>query len=686
MNKTLLLEIGTEEIPSRFMPNALECLGRLASEKLTENRITFKDIETFGTPRRLALVVKGASPNQEDIVTEFKGPKWSQAFDANGNPTKAATGFARSKGVDFEELESREINGVQYAVATKSEKGRSSEEVFPELLPAIIRGINFPKSMYWNDPSFRFARPIRWILALYGEKLINFEYGNIKSDRTTRGHRFMGSRSIEIKDASNYLDRLYDNYVIVDQHKRKEKMLSGISLIEKDLSGKADKREELIDENLFLVEFPVPFSGNFDESFLELPEEVLTTTMIHHQKYFPVRDENGRLMSSFIGVSNNRAANMKVVKEGNERVLKARLSDAAFFWNEDLKKPLNSRVEELKNIVYQEQSGSLYDKVMHTRNIAAWLCDQCCQGDLLNTVKRAAYLAKSDLVSSMVYEFPELQGTIGREYALKNGESEEVALALEEQYLPRFSGDRLPSGYAGAILGIAERTYNMVSSFKAGLQVTGSQDPYGLRRSARSINEIIWGLELDPDMNEVFQHASKELEASEKVSEEVREFYLQRLFMQFKEKGYSHEMVQMSMSVISSRPFQVARLLETLNSVKDEDWFSSLATSAVRVKNILSKNPTVTGDVNPDLLTENAEKELYSSVQQIAPRVEESVANFKWKDLTIQLSDLSPAVTSFFDSVLVMAEDESVRENRLALLNTCHKLLKKAGDLGSLNM
>lgn len=686
MSKTLLLEIGTEEIPSRFIPGTLEFINRQAADKLEENRIDFEDISTFGTPRRLTLIVKGVTLLQKDVVTEFKGPKWSQAFDANGNPTKAAKGFAKSKGVDFEDLEPRELNGVKYAFARKSEKGRPAQEILPGILPSIIQSIVFPKSMYWDNPSLKFARPIRWIVSLFGKEIIPFVIGKVESGRITRGHRFMGSKSIEIEDASEYLDKLYDNYVIVDQHKRKQKMLSGISSLEKEISGKADKFPELLEENLYLVEFPVPFYGTFDSDFLEIPEEVLTTTMIHHQKYLPVRDENGNLMPYFIGFSNNRAANMAIVREGNERVLKARLSDAAFFWTEDLKKTLSSRVQELKNVVYQEKLGSLYDKVVHTRNISSWICEHCGMAEHLSNVQKAGYISKSDLVTNMVYEFPELQGVMGREYALKNGESPEVAKAIEEQYLPRFSGDRLPESYPGALLGIAERTYNILSCFKTGLQVSSSQDPYGLRRSARTINELIWALGIDLDIRELFFFTAEELDAESSIAETALEFFDQRLFMHLKEKGYSHEMVRMSMSVISERPLQTLRLLDTLQNVKDEEWFSNLATAAVRVKNILVKSGEGSPEVQRELLKEKEEVSLYDSVVKIQPKVQHAVENYQWKELAVQLSELSPSITSFFDKVLVISDDEKIRENRLAILAACHGLLRKAGDLGSLNM
>lgn len=680
----LVLEIGTEEIPSRFMPDVLADLKIHARKLLSDQRIAFEDLASYGTPRRIVLVIKALSENQEDVINEYKGPKWEQAFDLNGNPTKAALGFARSKNVDFESLQTREVGGIEYAYAVVSETGCRTEDLLPGIMKDIIGKLVFPKNMYWNDPSIRFARPIRWILCLLEDKVVPFTFADITSGRVTRGHRFMGSRSIEVSRFDEYMGKLYDNYVIVDQEKRKEKMLCGISTIEKELDGKAEISPRLVEENLFLVEYPVPFFGTFDKSYLQMPEEVLTTTMIHHQKYFPVRDSNGRLLPYFVGVSNNRATNMQVVREGNERVLRARLSDASFFWNEDRKKPLSSRVDQLRNVVYQEKIGTLYDKVMFTRVIASRLCEHLGYEELSQIVDRAAILAKTDLLTNMVFEFPELQGIMAREYARQQNEPEEVAIALYEQYLPKSAGDIIPSQVPGAILGLSERIYNMVSCFKSDLQGSGSQDPYGLRRAARCINEILWGMNLDLDIELAIQSACKELGASDPVLNDILAFLGQRLLMQLKEKDFTHEMVTMGISLIGNRPLQVFRLLETFAAVQNESWFTDLVTAAVRVRNILSKVPDQESDTVVKLFREDQEKTLYERVMELTPLVQESVSCSDWKGLTSLLSKLSPSIKAFFDNVLVMDEDERIRNNRLALLRKCNDLFKKAGDLGTL--
>ena len=684
--KNLLLEIGTEEIPSRFLPEALSNIVRYAEEEMVAARIIHGRVAAYGTPRRIALVIRDVEEKQEDKVMTYKGPTWDSAFDANGNPTKAPLGFAKSKGVGYENLVPKEVDGVRYAFAVVSEVGNPVRDLFPEILPAIIRKLVFPKNMYWVDSSIKFARPIRWIVALLDVEVVPFVYGDIESGRTTRGHRFMGARNLDIDDAAEFMERLYDNYVIVDQEKRRQKMISGITALEKEMGGKVELDPELVEENLYLVEYPVPFYGTFDKKYLEIPEEVLTTSMKKHQKYFPVRSESGKLMPCFVGVSNNRATNMGVVREGNERVLRARLEDAAFFWKEDLKKPLAARIDELKNILYQEKIGSLYDKVKATQKLAVNLCHVLGLSDIVKLVERAASLSKSDLLTNMVYEFPELQGVMGREYALRNGEPQRVALGIYEQYLPGFAGDKVPSDSVGAILGLAERGYIIVSCHKAGLQPTGSQDPYALRRAARCINEIIWGTELDADMQDLFRKAGEVADVSSDILDQVWSFYEQRLHVQLKEKGFDHDIVSLAISVIGKQPLQVLRLLGALDKVKAESWFEELITAAVRVRNILSKAEVadISTEVSPAFFQKEAEGRLFDEIRETTEHVEKTLSRYDWDELMGLLAKLSPCITSFFDDVLIMDEDISVRRNRLALLSCCNKLFRKVGDLGTL--
>ena len=683
--RDFLLEIGTEEIPARFMPWALEESRRLFSEALREAHIEHSEVFTYGTPRRLAILARDIAQKQEDRVEQYRGPLWSQAFDATGNPTKAAMGFAKSKDVDIDDLKSTFVNGQEYVLAEVRQEGRETVSILPDICLGVIRRLVFPKNMFWDDPAIRYARPIRWLVALWGDSVLPLRFGQLESGRKSRGHRFMGDKNLEIPSPKEYMDILFANFVIVDPSKRREKMLSAVSAIEKEIGGKADLEPELVEENLFLVEFPVPFAGSFDPAFLEIPEEVLTTSMKHHQKYFPVRDRNGKLMPNFIGISNNQATSMSTVREGNERVLRARLSDANFFWKEDQKKPLASRVDELKAIVYQEQLGSVYEKAMRVRATALGLADRVSSlAPFKGTIERSGLLAKADQVTGMVYEFPELKGVMGREYALRNGEEPSVAQAIYEQVLPRFAGDALPVSPAGAVLGLVDRADSLISCFKVGLVPTGSQDPCALRRAARNINQIIWGCNLDIDLAPLFSDLGKSINAGDETILQVQDFYTQRLQVQLREKGFPHGLVSLGVQLLWNRPLQVQKILDSYAQVQGEGWFKALVVAAVRVKNILSKAGNFEAEVKPEHFRQEEERSLFATVTELKPSVEEALGRNAWSEVTGLLYKLEPDITLFFERVLVMDENTAVRENRLALLNQCNDLFKSVGDLGIL--
>ncbi|NLL36711.1 MAG: glycine--tRNA ligase subunit beta [Fretibacterium sp.] len=683
--KNVVLEIGTEEIPSRFLPPMIEELRGFAEEALESARLGFKDIQVYATPRRLVLMIGTLDECQKECVELLKGPPMSNAYDSAGNPTRAALGFAKSKNVSVDALKTMEVGEVCYVAAEVREESKATLEVLPGLLRGLISRLIFPKNMYWKDPRIRFARPIRWILALADEHVIPFRYGDVESGRMTSGHRFMGQKSIEIKSAGEFMERLYDNNVILDQEKRRQKLEAGISMLKQNFEGalKVELDPELVEENLYLVEFPIPFIGSFDERFLEIPREVLVTSMKKNQKYFAVydKDRESRLANYFIGVSNNRPSNINTIREGNERVLQARLEDAAFFWDEDRKRPLASRVEHLKNVIYQESLGSVYDKVLQTQRLAGWLCSELGRENLVELVERAALLSKADLLTSMVFEFPELQGVMGREYALHDGEDPRVALALYEQYLPRSAADTPPTDDVGALLGLAERVHVIVSCHKAGLEPTGSQDPYALRRAARCINEIVWARNLDLDLLKVVETSALANLVEQELTEKIIFFLRQRLLIQLKEKGFEHELTLLALSVAWPRPLQTLRLLEALDAVKDEPWLQDLATSAVRVKNILQKAEETSDVFNPALAVLEAENALNGEMERLKPSVSDALEAGKWQELMVLLAELSPIVTDFFDNVMVMDPDERVRNNRLALLKRCNALFERVGDM-----
>jgi glycyl-tRNA synthetase beta chain len=682
--KDLLFEIGTEEIPARFMPKALADIRQYAEEELASAHIEHSGIKTECTPRRIVLTVEKLSAAQSDSVEVSKGPLKTQAFDSDGKPTRAAEGFARSRGVETADLKVKEINGAEYVVAEKREKGQATELVLPQILDRIIRRLSFQKSMYWADPSVRFARPVRWLVALYGESAIKVEFGKVESGNRSRGHRFMGSDSVTIKDPSEYKRYMKENFVITDPEERKEMILAGIAYVEKELGAMVEVDPELLEENVHLNEYPVVFYGSFDKAFLEIPEEVLVLSMAKNQRYFPVRDKEGRLMANFAGVSNNIAKDMSVVREGNERVLRARLYDAAFFWKEDLQKSLDDLAAELKSVTYQEQLGSVYDKVQRTKKLALWLTEELFFRESIPVVERAAEIAKADLVTSMVYEFADVQGVMGREYARKAGEPEAVALALYEQYLPRFAGDSIPSAPAGALIGIADRADTLAAIYKIGLEPTSSQDPYGLRRAARCINEIIWGFPLDIDIYLLLEKAASPFGMERETLDRIKTFVRQRLQVQLREKGFRHEVVELVLQTVSNRPLQAYRMAETLQKRSDEVWFADLITAAVRVKNILNKAGSISEEVDPLMLAERAEKELFEKLLMLEGDAKSAVDRCDWEKLASVLAELAPVIAGFFNDVLVMDEDLSVRNNRLALLGKCSDFFLLVGDFSLL--
>lgn len=686
--RDLLFEIGTEEIPARFMIWAIDELNRLARAELAELRIGFGELRTIGTPRRTVLYIKGLAERQEDFEEVVKGPPKTQSLDEKGEYTKAALGFAKSRGVEAADLRFDTVKGVEYLFAVVREAGKKTEELLPELLSGLLKKLVFPKSMYWTpDSSMRFARPVRWLVALWGDRSIPVSFGAVQSGGDSRGHRFMGAASVSIDSAEAYESIMERESVIVDHERRKKMILAGIERIEGEIGGVSDPDPDLLAENAQLVEYPVPFRGSFDESFLDIPEEVLIATMKKNQRYFPVRSAEGKLMPDFIGVSNNQARDMNVVRDGNERVLRARLYDAAFFWKEDQAVSLESRLPSLEKVLYQERLGSIADKVARVREVAGWLAGELGEGELAADVDRAATLSKADLVTGMVFEFPEVQGVMGREYAKRSGERDAVANAIFEQYLPRFAGDDLPKSKVGAIIGLCDRVDTIIGIHKAGLPPTGSQDPYGLRRAARCINEILWGLSIDVRLGRLFDRSAQALSAEDGVMEKVTDFYRQRLHNQLRERGFTHGTTSLAVASMGHRPLQALRMLEAFEKVSGEEWFGVLITSAIRVNNILSKLPPeerAAVKLDAQRLSLPAEKELLRALEGQSGIVSSALGSDDWEAVCSALSELSPAISSFFDEVMVMDENLEARNNRLALLEQCKKLFDSIGDFALL--
>ena len=520
--KELLLEIGTEEIPAGFVSQALSDLKELVRKEFEANRIDFKGIRTLGTPRRIVLSIESVSEKQRDEETKRIGPSKAAAFDEKGTPTKAAIGFAKGQSVAVDSLEVIQTEKGEYVCAVKRETGRSTLEILSRLLPGVVLAIPFQKSMRWAEVPIRFARPIHWILSLFGGEVIPFEIGDVRSGNITYGHRFMSPDPIVVSDFKTYLQKLGQASVIVDPAERKKKIEEGMIREGARVSGKVLKDEDLLNEVNFLVEYPLPLCGSFDEKFLRLPREVVIHSMKEHQRYFPLMDDHGRLLPHFICISNIVPRDEKVVVKGNERVLKARLSDAAFFFEDDLKTPLEKRVEELKKVVFQAKLGTSYEKVMRFKNLASWIAERIDPKVRLS-VERAAFLCKADLVTGMVGEFPKLQGIVGKEYARLSGERAEVSEAIYEHYLPGFSGDRLPSNPVGDIVSLADKMDTIVGCFGVGLLPSGTADPFGLRRQALGIIRILLEKEYSLSIIELLEESGRQLkEKMERPFTEVK--------------------------------------------------------------------------------------------------------------------------------------------------------------------
>ncbi|MCL5057748.1 MAG: glycine--tRNA ligase subunit beta [Actinobacteria bacterium] len=683
--KDFLLEIGTEEMPARFVGPALDQLKELTEGVLKEKRIGFKSVRSVGTPRRLAVYVDGLADSQQSLLKEVKGPALKVAYNQAGEPTPAALGFAKSQGVDISGLVVKTVGPVEYVFARKSEEGRPTGEVLQEMCPALVTGLHFPKPMRWGDLEFRFARPIRWMLALYGGDLVSFRLAGLDSGRITYGHRFLSSGPLIIGSPREYFDRLGDAFVIVDPDKRKETVMGQVLAVAGAEKGRVEMDEDLLDEVTNLVEYPTAFAGSFDPSYLRVPKEVLITAMKEHQRYFPVT-RDGSLMPRFIGVRNGTEKHIGTVRAGNEKVLRARLADAAFFWDEDLKTPLADRVPSLKKIVWQESLGSVYDKAERIVSLASFIGEMLNIGDKVQkAVKRAAMLAKADLVSNMVYEFPELQGVMGREYALKSGEDRDVAEGIFEHYLPRFAGDVLPASMVGRVLSLAEKFDTLAGCFAVNIQPTGSQDPYALRRQAMGVCNIILDGGLALSLGEVIARAYQgyggmSLKAGlDSVAGDLEEFFRQRIRGLLTDRGFAYDIIDAVLAGGVDDILGVLKRVEALACFRRETAFDAVITAYSRANNLSKKYDRT--DVSPQLFQHQAEKELYEALAGVRQKVAELLDMRDYQGVLRQVALLRGPVDSFFDAVMVMVDNEKVRDNRLALLKSVAVLARPLADL-----
>ena len=686
MSNELLFEIGTEEIPAGFLSKAVVDMEEIIRKSLTEKRIAFNGIRCLATPRRLVLHIADLAARQDDQTIEKLGPAKKAAFDENGQPTKAALGFARGQGMEVSQLETITTEKGEYLGARKTIPGQQTSDLLPEILREFMLSIPFRKSMRWGNCDLRFARPVHWILAIYGGSVIPVKIEDIESGNTSYGHRFMSPNPFTVTGFEDYLCKTRENFVIADPEERKKLILEEARKAAAEAGGELFYTEDLLETVSFIVEYPVIVRGGFDETYLKLPKDVLTTTMISHQKYFPVVNKEGKLMPYFVAVSNTRPRDITVVARGNERVLRARLADASFFFEEDKKVPLENRVESLKKVVFHTLLGTSHKKVMRFRKLAVKIASKVKPSAKKN-VDRAALLAKADLESLMVGEFSELQGIMGREYALLAGEKPEIASAVYEHYLPVVAGGDLPETDEGAIVGIADKIDTIVGFFAVGIPPTGTADPYALRRQALGVINIIlskgYALSLHFLIDETLASLKDVLKKpAEEIKQDVLEFFKGRLQNQLISQGYAYDTVDAVLSTDIDDFVQVIEKIKALQSFRQNPEFEPISIAFKRVDNILKDFHN--GQVDVNLLVHEAEIKLFSSFDSIKTRVEKGISEKDFHAALNKLAALRPPVDNFFDHVMVMDKDEKVRINRLSLLAEISALFHKIADFSKI--
>jgi glycyl-tRNA synthetase beta chain len=681
MAKELLLEIGTEEIPARFLPPVLEEMAVSFRKMLDAERIGVGEILTWGTPRRLALVAREVAEAQAEVTQEIIGPPKAVAFDAAGQPTPAAAGFARAQGVAVSDLIEIDTPRGVYLALKKSTTGRPTPERLPELLPGFILGLSFPKSMRWGSETITFARPIHWILARYGGAVVPFEVGDVTSGGETRGHRFLAPQAVEVADAQAYVAALKAANVIVDPAARRALLSDQLAQAAAGVKGEVVPNPGLLEENTFLVEYPSVVVGNFEDRFLALPDEVLITSMREHQRYFSLRGADGRLLPHFIAVNNTLTRNPDVVRQGHERVIRARLSDAMFFFQEDAKTPLAKRVDALKGVVFHSLLGTSYEKMERFRELAVSLSRQLAP-ESADAVARAATLCKADIVTEMVGEFPSLQGVMGRQYARLSGEPPEVAEALFTHYLPRHADDELPQDKVGALVGLADRLDTICGCFGVGLSPTGTADPYGLRRHALAVIRILRSQGLHLDLVSAVAAALELLKdkisrTPEETALEVLDFFQTRLQRLLLTEGLDHETITAVLAAGCRDVVDAADKVQALAAVRQSPEFPALATAFKRVINIAQGAEPA--EVDPTIFQYGEENILYQSTKLMESQVTQALERRDYPGVCRALAGLRGPVDAYFEKVMVMAEDANLRRNRLALLlRISHTFLQMA--------
>ena len=680
------IEIGSEEIPSGYVEPALRYMKKELSSFFSKNRIDAEVPKTMGTPRRMIVSIKGVMEMQEDSVDEFLGPGVSLAYDDRGQPTKAAIGFARGKGVDVADLTRKQTPKGEVICAKVELKGRSTPSLLNEYLPQLINEIPFQKKMRWENKTRPFARPLHWVAALFDGKALEFEFDGIVSGMVSRGHRFLNPKKFKIKSLESYLDECKKHSLIVDPEIRKKSILEQVQQLAKQAGGCIKEDEDLVNLVNYLVEYPVAIKGDFDSRFLELPQELLVITMKSHQKYFPIWDKKEKLLPCFITISNMPATDENEIQKGNERVLRARLEDARFFYDEDRKKSLEDFVESLKGVVFQKKLGTIYEKVGRINALAGTLTRQICP-QKETQVSRAARLSKADLVSQMVFEFPELQGIMGGYYAMHSGEEAEVAQAIKEHYRPAFAGDSLPSGDVGAIIAVADKLDTIIGCIGVGLIPSGSEDPYGLRRHALGILQIVldkgWQISFQNTLEASLNLIEKKAKlGKDEIKKHVEDLFLQRYKTLLIGEDFPYDAIDCVLSTGMDSIVDVKAKVAAFSDLKKQPYFESIAIAFRRVARILDKK--VNGEIDPGLLNEPAEKQLYEAFLKVRNPVLDHLEKKEFPRALEKMGEIKPSVDNFFENVMVMVEDSSLCRNRLCLLRDISVLFSDLADFSKI--
>lgn len=661
-----LLEIGTEELPYHFVTSGQNQLKQAFEDALREARLEFKDIKTYGTPRRLSIIIDELAENQPDLIKEIKGPPANIAFDQNGELSKAGLGFAKKQGLNPADLSKKVIDGTEYLWASIKETGKPTPQLLGEVVPELILKMQGPYFMRWGDFEIKFSRPIRWIASMLDNQLVKIEIGNVKSGNESRGHRFASQKTVKIHHPTTYLEDLYKVNVIADPQKRCEEVEKQIQQAAKSVGGVSKIDPKLLEEVTNLIEWPTPVTGSFDKKYLEVTTDVTVSVLAYHQRYFPVYDESGKLLNYFITIANHDNTNIDNIRKGNEKVVKARLDDAIFFYREDTKKPLEAKVNDLKGVTFQKGLGTVYDKTLRVQELSAKIADALGLDQLTkDKIQRTAYLCKADLVTNLVREFTELQGIIGTDYARLSGEDELVARGIEEHYMPVSAAGKLPDTITGQVVGIADKLDTIKGVFSLGKAPTGSADPLGLRRAALGIIKTIMEKDLHLNLSEFIEN------------EEIKEFFIQRLKILLNE-NYKYDVVDAVLE--AKNPLadlkDVMQRLKIVSDLVQKENYKPFHESANRILRII-KGQDITGAPEPSLLKDDAEKKLWDKAKTVDSGKE-------YAELVSELDSAIPYIEKFFDEVLVMDPDEAVKQNRLNLLGYLNDKFKTLADFSKI--